>query len=258
MSSIRARRPTWGKENRSENHNRINLGSSSMHSGRSYEPLSDPERTRRWDQYASDLDEFIQDSNEPPHASPFRIKFDNTLYEDEDEYEEEYDSTAIKIEEAEESDILTRLRSFSRPYGSPHELDPQAKRVYPSLSKDTFIQRLSSPKALQFVSDNRSFAMAFDPLTHKLYKHSLIPSDYIFPLPKDIWHLFLFPSPAFPMRIEANAAIRLAQTEGAFKGVINHYMDTLGRLYTWAVFTTAVFLFIPAVEPFAFNMSYYQ
>lgn len=229
-----------------------------MHSGRSYEPLSDPERTRRWDQYASDLDEFIQDSNEPPHASPFRIKFDNTLYEDEDEYEEEYDSTAIKIEEAEESDILTRLRSFSRPYGSPHELDPQAKRVYPSLSKDTFIQRLSSPKALQFVSDNRSFAMAFDPLTHKLYKHSLIPSDYIFPLPKDIWHLFLFPSPAFPMRIEANAAIRLAQTEGAFKGVINHYMDTLGRLYTWAVFTTAVFLFIPAVEPFAFNMSYYQ
>ncbi|CCA76995.1 hypothetical protein PIIN_10980 [Serendipita indica DSM 11827] len=152
MSSIRARRPTWGKENRSENHNRINLGSSSIHAGRSYEPLSDPERTRRCDQYASDLDEFIQDSNEPPHASPFRIKFDNTLYEDEDEYEEEYDSTAIKIEEAEESDILTRLRSFSRPYGSPHELDPQAKRVYPSLSKDTFIQRLSSPKALHYPS----------------------------------------------------------------------------------------------------------
>ncbi|CCA77361.1 hypothetical protein PIIN_11338 [Serendipita indica DSM 11827] len=154
MSSIRARRPTWGKENRSENHNRINLGSSSMHAGRSYGPLSDPERTRRWDQYASDLGEFIQGFNEPPHASPFRIKFDNTLYEDEDEYEEEYDSTAIKIEEAEEPDILTRLRSFSRPYGSPHELDPQAKRVYPSLSKDTFIQRLSLPKALQFVSDN--------------------------------------------------------------------------------------------------------
>ncbi|CCA76420.1 hypothetical protein PIIN_10413 [Serendipita indica DSM 11827] len=117
MSSIRARRPTWEKENCSENHNRINLASSLLHAGRSYEPLSDPECTRRCDQYASDLDEFIEDFNEPPHASPFRIKFDNTLYEDEDEYEEEYDSTAIKMEEAEGPDTLTRLRSFSRPYG---------------------------------------------------------------------------------------------------------------------------------------------
>ncbi|CCA77017.1 hypothetical protein PIIN_11002 [Serendipita indica DSM 11827] len=80
MSSIRARRPTWGKENCSENYNRINLGSSSMH----------------WDQYASDLDEFIQDSNEPPHTSPFRIKFDNTLYEDEDEYEEDMPQVLLK------------------------------------------------------------------------------------------------------------------------------------------------------------------
>ncbi|CCA72923.1 hypothetical protein PIIN_06859 [Serendipita indica DSM 11827] len=153
MSSIRARRSTWGKENRSESLNRTNLGSSSMYAGRSYKPLSDPERTSRCDQYISDLDEFIQDSNEPVHASPLRIKFDSTLCEDEDDYEEDYDSTAIKIEEAEEPDTLARLRS-SRPRGSPHELDPQAKRVYPSLSKDLFIQRLSSPKALQFVSDN--------------------------------------------------------------------------------------------------------
>ncbi|CCA76235.1 hypothetical protein PIIN_10227 [Serendipita indica DSM 11827] len=76
-----------------------------MYADRSYKPLSDPERTRRWDQYISDLDEFIQDSNEPVHASPLRIKFDSTLCEDEDDYEEDYDSTAIKIEE--------RLRSLT-------------------------------------------------------------------------------------------------------------------------------------------------
>ncbi|CCA77156.1 hypothetical protein PIIN_11901 [Serendipita indica DSM 11827] len=112
-----------------------------MHTGRSYEPLSDPECTRHCDQYASDLDEFIQDSNEPPHASPFRIKFDNTLYEDEDEYEEEYDSTAIKMEEAEEPDTLTRLRSFSRPlstnpcYTLDHNASTIMALVLPFVSK---------------------------------------------------------------------------------------------------------------------------
>ncbi|CCA76809.1 hypothetical protein PIIN_10795 [Serendipita indica DSM 11827] len=154
MSSLRSRKHPWEKENRSKSHSRINLGSSSMYAGRSYEPLSDPERTKPWDKYASDLDAFIHDPNEPPRASPLRIKFDSTLYEDEDDYEEDYDSTAIKIEEAEEPDTLARFRSFSRSHGSPHELDPQAKQVYPSLSKYTFIQRPSSPKAIQSVSDN--------------------------------------------------------------------------------------------------------